>query len=139
MSRVPDLLVDSELESRTTALRENGFEHETNMLDEALAVMAEIAEHPPSLRNATLLLIPDIAREQLAAYRLIEPGDAEGVRWRLTERGGQMAEVLRDAALAEDPEQAAREASELDIELRRSEAEFGVDDPGGEKPTRHAP
>jgi hypothetical protein len=128
MSRVPDLLVGSELEPRAAALRENGFDHETNMLDEALAVMAEIAEHPPSLRNATLLLIPDIAREQLAAYQLIEPGDEEGVRWRLTERGGQMVEVLRDAAPAEDPEQVAREASELNEELRRSEEEFGVDD-----------
>jgi hypothetical protein len=128
MSRVPDLMLESALKPRAKALKDNGFGHEANMLDEAQAVMAEIAEHPPPLRNATLLIIPDIAREQLAAYGLIEPSDGQGVRWRLTARGNAMAEVLRATAPPEDPAKVAREAAQLERELRQTEAELDIHD-----------
>jgi hypothetical protein len=129
MSRVPELMIESALKPRTKALKDRGFEHETKMLDEALAVMAEVAEHPPALRNATLLIIPAIAREQLAAYQLIEPSDGQGVRWRLTDRGNEMAEVLRAVVPPEDPKRVAREAAELKRALRRTEAQFDIQDP----------
>jgi len=130
MSTLPDLLIESALKPRVRALRENGFAHEAKMLDEALAVMIEIAEHPQRLQNAALLIIPDIAREQLAAYRLIELTGRQGTRWRLTARGSEMAGVLHAAAPAEDPTELAREAAALERELRQDDADLGVDDGG---------
>lgn len=132
MSRVPELMLASALKPRTEALKQAGFAHETNMLDEAQAVMADIAEHAPSMRNATLILIPAIAREQLSAYRLIEPSDGQGVRWRLTKRGEEMAAVLQQQAPSVDPAQVARETAEFKARLRKTEAKLGIAEPDEE-------
>ena len=122
-------LLDPQTQSHMRqVLDEHGLGQFADMLDETLAALTVLGQHPTTLRAATLTIMPITARSELDARRLVECHDADRVAWTLTAKGEELAGVLAAAApeLSESDRRQAAEA--LESIVADANKELGLND-----------
>lgn len=131
-----DPQAQSELRRTLNEHRAGGAGEFPELLDETLAALTVVGQHPPHLRPFALTIVARTAREQLLAHRLIElsgtdwPSAAsEPIGWGLTAKGEEMADLLAAAIpdLSEPERQRAEEM--LAAMIAETNRELGIDDP----------
>lgn len=131
-----DPQAQSELRRTLNEHRAVGTGEFPELLDETLAALTVVGQHPSHLRSFGLTIVARTAREQLLAHRLIElsgtdwPSPApEPIGWVLTPKGEEMADLLA-AAVPDLSESERRQAEEmLAAMIAETNRELGIDDP----------
>jgi len=102
-------------------LVQHGLERLGGMRDETVAALASLGRHPANLRRATLSVMPLGIRNELDAFRLVEPRSADGLAWKLTPLGDEAASLLAEKLPALDEATQAR--AKASLAERRAEIE----------------
>jgi hypothetical protein len=111
MNEVVDLLDPHTVDRQRRVLKDKGLSRYSDLHDETLAALTYLGRHPAKLRAATMAIVTTTAREDMYAYRLAEYDDHQRIRWTLTDKGDEIADLLASTVSrpSEADEQLARE------------------------------